>query len=77
MKFYETHFDHYLNSHNENSLHPTLTEMYKKFPEKLADFINNPKIFGISLDDGDRQTRNFEENSKPKGDIAVEEKKDN
>jgi len=46
-------------------------------PEKLADFINNPKIFGISLDDGDRQTRNFEENSKPKEDVAVEEKKDN
>ena len=40
MKFYETHFEHYLNSHNENSLHPTLTEMYKKFPEKLADLKN-------------------------------------
>ena len=24
-------------------------------PERFAEFINNPKIFGISLDDGDRQ----------------------
>jgi len=44
-------------------------------PEKLADFINNPKIFGISLDDGDRRIN--EENSKHKEDAVVEDKKDN
>ena len=40
MKFHETHFEHYLNAHGENSLHPTLTELYKKFPEKLATLKN-------------------------------------
>ena len=40
MKFHEIHFEHYLNANSENSLHPTLTELYKKFPEKLTDFKN-------------------------------------
>ena len=40
MKFHETHFEHYLNANNENSLHPTLTELYKKFPDKLTDLRN-------------------------------------
>ena len=40
MKIHEIHFDHYLSANNENSLHPTLTEMYKKFPEKLVDLKN-------------------------------------
>ena len=40
MKFHETHFEHYLTANSENSLHPTLTELYKKFPEKLADLKN-------------------------------------
>ncbi len=40
MKFHETHFEHYLNANNENSLHPNLTELYKKFPEKLSDLRN-------------------------------------
>jgi hypothetical protein len=43
-------------------------------PEKFADFINNPKIFGISLDDGNQQTSSKEENSKPKENSAGEEK---
>ncbi len=43
-------------------------------PEKLADFINNPKIFGISLDDGNRQTSSKEEHVKPKEAVVVEEK---
>lgn len=38
-------------------------------PEKLADFINNPKIFGISLDDKEQQANNKEEISKPKVDL--------
>jgi hypothetical protein len=46
-------------------------------PEKLADFINNPKVFGISLDDGDRRATNNEVNSKPKENAVIEEKKDN
>jgi len=46
-------------------------------PEKLADFINNPKIFGISLDDGDRRASNSEEISKPKEDAVTESQKDN
>lgn len=40
MKLHETHFDHYLNHHNENSLHPSLTLAYKKFPPKLAQLKN-------------------------------------
>lgn len=45
-------------------------------PEKLADFINNPKVFGISLDDSDRRATNNEVNSKPKENAVVQEKKD-
>jgi len=40
MKFHEIHFENYLNANSENSLHPNLTELYKKFPEKLADLKN-------------------------------------
>lgn len=40
MKINETHFEHYLNANSENSLHPNLTELYKKFPEKLSDLKN-------------------------------------
>lgn len=43
-------------------------------PDKLAEFINNPKIFGISLEDGDRQTNNVEKENVP---ITEEPKKDN
>jgi len=40
MKFHETHFEHYLNLHGENSLHPTLSLVYKKFPVKIANLKN-------------------------------------
>ena len=40
MKFHETHFEHYLSSHSENSLHPALALAYTKFPAKLANFKN-------------------------------------
>lgn len=39
-------------------------------PDKLAEFINNPKIFGIAL--GDRQTN--DKNLKPEADDATEDK---
>jgi hypothetical protein len=41
-------------------------------PEKLAEFINNPKIFGISLDDN-RQPAT-DKILKPKENVVVEEK---
>jgi hypothetical protein len=41
-------------------------------PEKLAEFINNPKIFGISLDDKQQQANN--KISQPKENAAPEKK---
>ncbi len=46
-------------------------------PEKFADFINNPKIFGISLNDGDRQENNNGKNAKSEENAVIETKKDN
>jgi hypothetical protein len=43
-------------------------------PEKLADFINNPKIFGISLDNKEQQA--ISKDSKPKEDSIAKEKSD-
>jgi hypothetical protein len=44
-------------------------------PERLADFINNPKVFGISLDDNQRANNKIVE---PKETVLIEEpKKDN
>ena len=40
--------------------------------DKLADFINNPRIFGISLEDDKADNKN----AKPKDDAASEVKKD-
>jgi len=42
-------------------------------PEKFAEFINNPKIFGFSLDDNDRQSS--DKISEPKKDVVITEKK--
>ncbi len=41
-------------------------------PEKLADFINNPKIFGISLDDKEQQTN--DKSTEQKENAASKEK---
>jgi hypothetical protein len=41
-------------------------------PEKFAEFINDPKIFGVSLNDSDRQANN--KISEPKKIIVVEDK---
>ena len=45
-------------------------------PEKLAEFINDPKIFGISLDDNDQRAGSNDRNLKPKQDALLEEKKE-
>ncbi len=45
-------------------------------PDKLAEFVSNPKIFGISLDDGGSRT-DSKETSKPKENVLIEEKNDN
>lgn len=42
-------------------------------PERLADFLNNPKVFGISLDDNNQQA-NKKDDSKPKEAVAIEGK---
>ena len=41
-------------------------------PEKLAEFVNNPQIFGISLNDNEQQANNKISESKEK--VVVEEK---
>jgi hypothetical protein len=44
-------------------------------PEKLADFINDPKIFGISLNDDERQAKKDNKNLKQENNEGVDEKK--
>ena len=43
-------------------------------PDKLADFINDPKIFGISLDDKEQRADN--KISEPKENVVLEKKAD-
>jgi len=40
MKFYETHFEEYIDSNKEIDLHPKLTSIYKKFPTSIDKFRN-------------------------------------
>jgi len=40
MKIQESHFDHYLNDYNTKTLHPNLSKIYDRFPEKIADLKN-------------------------------------
>jgi hypothetical protein len=40
MKIQESHFEHYLNGYNKKTLHPTLSKIYDKFPEKISDLKN-------------------------------------
>lgn len=44
--------------------------------DKLAEFINNPKIFGISLSDSDQRASNKERKEKPIEAAKTEEKKE-
>jgi DNA polymerase III delta prime subunit len=40
MKFYDTHYEDYLRSEAMCPLHPKLTSVYNKFPDKLCDMKN-------------------------------------
>ena len=40
MKFYETHFEEYINENNRTNLHPKLDKIYKKFPNQLQNLKN-------------------------------------
>ena len=45
MKFYESHYDDYHRSVDENNYHKELIEEYNNSPDKLIDF-NNTIIYG-------------------------------
>ena len=40
MKFYETHFEEYINEVHKNNLHPKLEKIYNTFPSKIEDLKN-------------------------------------
>jgi hypothetical protein len=40
MKYYETHFEEYINENNRECLHPKLEKIYNKFPNSLNEFKN-------------------------------------
>jgi hypothetical protein len=40
MKFYETHFEEYINENNKINLHPKLDKVFKKFPKTLQELKN-------------------------------------
>jgi hypothetical protein len=40
MKFYETHFEEYINENNRLNLHPKLNKLYEKFPIQLQNLKN-------------------------------------
>jgi len=40
MKFYESHFEEYIDSVEKFNLHPELLEYYNKFPENICNFEN-------------------------------------
>ena len=47
MKFFETHFEEYLNENNKVTLHPKLEKIYDKFPHSLTK-LQNLIFFGPS-----------------------------
>jgi len=47
MKFYETHFEEYINAIQKQNLHPKLEKIYKNFPNKLNE-LKNIIIYGPS-----------------------------
>jgi hypothetical protein len=40
MKFYETHFEEYINENNKSDLHPKLNKIFSNFPKTLREFKN-------------------------------------
>jgi len=40
MKFYETHFEEYINENHKETLHPKLEKIYKKFPKEISKLQN-------------------------------------
>jgi Cdc6-like AAA superfamily ATPase len=40
MKFFETHFEDYLSTHDASPLHPKLLSLFKQFPTDVKDFRN-------------------------------------
>jgi DNA polymerase III delta prime subunit len=40
MKFYETHFEEYINENHRENLHPKLNKIYERFPKNINDFKN-------------------------------------
>lgn len=40
MKYYETHFEEYINESSTNNLHPKLELIFKKFPAKIEQLSN-------------------------------------
>jgi hypothetical protein len=47
MKFFETHYEEYLNENNKVNLHPKLEKIYDKFPNSLTN-LKNLIFFGPS-----------------------------
>ena len=47
MKFYEVHFEEYINAIQKQNLHPKLEKIYKNFPNKLHE-LKNIIIYGPS-----------------------------
>ena len=47
MKFYETHFEEYINENQRENLHPKLNKIYEKFPKNICD-LKNLIFFGPS-----------------------------
>jgi hypothetical protein len=47
MKYYETHFDDYITSVENNNLHPELIDTFRKFPSKINK-LENLIIYGPS-----------------------------
>jgi hypothetical protein len=45
MKFYESHYEDYINSINENNLHPELQPVYDNLPKNISEF-GNMIIYG-------------------------------